>query len=449
MSKPVEFVRGTHGRWCIAAFLVSTAILTGASLRATNAAGDSESVIYAFNGGTGAYPYANLVEQRGIFYGTTTSGGMTGAMHRRSGVFNGYGAVYALKRTKAGYAEHVLYSFKGEPDGANPYSGVVATGGGVLYGTTCYGGTAGFGTVFSLRPQHGVYVETILHEFAGLKQRDGSCPYGGLIVGAGGTLFGTTEMGGAPGCSSGCGTVFALGQGGSTYTEQILYRFQGRDDGHNPYAGLLADAGGALYGTTYYGGSHGQGAVFKLSPSGSSYSETILHNFSGGADGAQPMAPLVAGHGGDLYGTTYGGGGADCTGGCGTVFELAKSGAGYAESVLHAFQGGADGFFPYGGMVVTAHGSLYGTTFFGGGSGCNQTGCGTIFELIPSGSSYSESIAHRFAGGSDGAQPGATMLAADGTLFGTTYGGGGVLCFQDDVNCGTIFSLIMPRLRSR
>ena len=123
-------------------------------------------------------------------------------------------------RTQArqtGYAQHVLYSFKGEPDGANPYSGVVATGGGILYGTTCYGGTAGFGTVFSLRPQHGGYVETILHEFGGLKQRDGSCPYGGLIVGAGGTLFGTTELGGAPGCSSGCGTVFALGQGGSTY----------------------------------------------------------------------------------------------------------------------------------------------------------------------------------------------------------------------------------------
>jgi uncharacterized repeat protein (TIGR03803 family) len=442
-----EFLRHTQGRWCLAAFVVGACVLF-ARAAISSAAGQSENVIYAFNGGSGAYPYAPLVEQRGVLYGTTMSGGTIGGVRRRSGVFNGYGAVYALARGRSGYAQRLLYSFKGAPDGANPYAGLLAGPNGTLYGTTCYGGTAQVGTVFVLTPGQSGYTETILHAFGGLKQRDGSCPYGSLIGAANGTLVGTTELGGAAGCSGGCGTVFALVPNGSGYDERILYRFQGRNDGHNPYGGLLADASGALYGTTYYGGTHGVGAVFKLTPAGSDYSESVIHSFAGGSDGAQPMATLVADKQGTLYGTTYAGGGASCTGGCGTVFALTPSGSGYTESVLHAFQGGSDGYFPYAGLVVTAKGALYGTTFFGGGSACNKTGCGIVFELAKGAPGYKETILHRFSG-KDGAQPGATMLSQGGTLFGTTYGGGGILCFQDDVNCGTVFSQIMPRLTSR
>jgi uncharacterized repeat protein (TIGR03803 family) len=442
-----EILRRTQGRWCVAAFIVGACVLL-ARAAISSTAGQSETVIYAFNGGSGAYPYAPLVEQHGTLYGTTMSGGTIGGTRRRSGVFNGYGTVYALSRGKSGYAQHLLYSFKGAPDGANPYAGLLAAPGGTLYGTTCYGGTAQVGTVFVLTPGKGGYTETILHAFGGLKQRDGSCPYGGLIATANGTLLGTTELGGAAGCSGGCGTLFALVPNGSGYDEQILYRFQGRNDGHNPYGGLLADASGALYGTTYYGGTHGAGAVFKLTPAGSGYSESVLHSFAGGSDGAQPMATLVADKQGTLYGSTYAGGGASCTGGCGTVFALTPTASGYAESILHAFQGGTDGYFPYAGLVVTAKGALYGTTYLGGGTACNKTGCGIVFELARGASGYKETILHRFTG-NDGAQPGATMLSQSGTLFGTTYGGGGILCFQDDVNCGTVFSLVIPRLTSR
>ena len=198
MPDPLEFVRNAQGRWCLAAFLVGACVLFGRAA-ISSAAGDGETVIFAFDGGTGAYPYAPLIAVRGTLYGTTMSGGATGAAGRRSGVFNGYGAAFALTRGKSGYAQHLLYSFKGAPDGANPYAGLLAGPNGVFLGTTCYGGAAQVGTVFMLTPSASGYAETILHAFGGLKQRDGSCPYGGLIAGASGSLLGTTEFGGAAG----------------------------------------------------------------------------------------------------------------------------------------------------------------------------------------------------------------------------------------------------------
>jgi uncharacterized repeat protein (TIGR03803 family) len=246
--------------------------------------------------------------------------------------------------------ERVLYSFKGGADGANPYAGLLARSGGVFYGTTAAGGTsAGYGTVFELTPSG----KETLYTFQG--GSDGAQPKAGLIA-AGNVLYGeTANGGGASACSGGCGTVYALTPSGSGYTERVIYAFAGGSDGAYPVGGLLLDQSGALYGTTEAGGQASQctgpsesgcGTVFKLTPSGSGYTEGVLYAFAGGDDGADPQSALIADSSGDLYGTTESGGGSSaCTvpgsSGCGTIFKLAPSASGYSESIVYRFQGGA------------------------------------------------------------------------------------------------------------
>jgi uncharacterized repeat protein (TIGR03803 family) len=333
----------------------------------------------------------------------------------------------------------VLHSFAGPPtDGAHPYAGLLRDAGGNLYGTTAYGGAYHRGAAFELSPTG---TETVLQSFCGA---DGAYPYAGLIRDAAGNLYGTTNQGGAYTgiCANegGCGVVFKLGPAG---IETVLHSFTGAN-GIGPYAGLVQDAGGNLYGTAAVGGTSGEGVVFKVSPIGT---ETILHSFTGGADGAFPAAGLVRDGAGNLYGTTAQGAESsrNCdfySGTCGVVFKLSPTGT---ETVLHSFAGyPTDGGVPFAGLIRDAAGNLYGTTNTGGASSTCTVGyglgCGVVFKLSPSGT---ETVLHSFTGGADGANPFLSGLVQDaaGNLYGTTAYGGATGTCNPPVGCGVVFKL--------
>lgn len=347
-------------------------------------------VDYAFNGTNGAAPTATLIEDpAGNLYGTTSSGGA------------GFGVVFKLDTANR---ETVLHKFTGNPDGATPYGHLVLDGSGNLYGTTFSGGTAGLGTVFKIDRSG---KETVVHSFTG--NPDGANPCAGLVRDNSGNLYGTTENGGA----FGFGTIFKIDASGN---ETVLRSFAGSpSDGADPTADLILDGDGNLYGTTFTGGSGGFGTVFELDTTNT---ETILWNFTGGADGGNPFGGLTRDANRVLYGTTENGGGTqlvDRPGGCcrGVVYEL----NGNTETPLYTFTGGNDGGNPAADLVLS-NGVLYGTTL-SGGSGHR----GTAFAVtIATGS---ESVLHGFTGGKDGATPGAGLLMnAAGVLYGTAEGGG-------------------------
>jgi uncharacterized repeat protein (TIGR03803 family) len=341
----------------------------------------------------------------------------------------------------------VLYRFKQGTDGAHP-STLIFDGGGNLYGTTEGGGRNNFdcpfgtcGTVFKLKPNSdGSWTESVLYNFCSLTNcADGGAPVSGLIFDDAGNLYGTTLMGGAStsGCLySSCGTVFKLKPNSDgSWTESVVYTFTGGADGANPVASLIFDGTGNLYGTTEIGGNDtcnapdGCGVVFKLTPnSDGSWSESILHTFTGGTDGGVPAAGLIFDPAGNLYGTTYaGGGGTKCSAGCGVVFELKTNSDGsWTESVLHTFTGGPDGSVPAAALIFDAAWNLYGTTYGGGHSPCpHGLGCGVVFELKPnSDGSWTESVLHRFVNHL-AANPSASLIFDKrGNLYGTaTYGG--------------------------
>ncbi|HYL26535.1 MAG TPA: choice-of-anchor tandem repeat GloVer-containing protein [Candidatus Nitrosotalea sp.] len=251
---------------------------------------------------------------------------------------------------------------------------------------------------------------------------DGRTPVAGLIALAG-ELYGTTEAGGTTNayCSHGCGTVFKVSRAGDEVT---LYRFGGAYDGATP-AGTLVEFGGALWGTSSAGGLGsncvpGCGTVFKLSLDGKS--ESVIYRFKGGSDGAVPLAGMVV-LGGALYGTTEFGGKttALCPSGCGTVFKVDASGN---EQILHSFSGGRDGFLPVS-SLLGLNGALYGTTQYGGrATALCATGCGTLFELSPSGTKKTLHAFDFSTASGDGAYPAAGPTALNGKLYGTTMGGG-------------------------
>ena len=247
-------------------------------------------------------------------------------------------------------------------------SGLVRDRDGNLYGTTIAGGNlsdcggAGCGVVFKVDPNGH---ETVLYSFTG---PDGANPYGNLLRDGAGNLYGTTNTGGA----SNAGVVFKVD---ATGHETVLYSFTGGADGANPFAGVIRDGAGNLYGTASGGGTSGNGVVFKVDPSGH---ETVLHNFAGGTDGNLPYAPLIADQRGNLYGTTFFGG----TGFFGVVFKIDPSGR---ETVLYNFTGFADGGTPSAGLLRDNQGNLYGTTNSGGDLNdqpcIGNYGCGVVFKL--------------------------------------------------------------------
>jgi len=302
-------------------------------------------------------------------------------------------------------------------------------------------------------PASAEWKEKVLYSFQG--GTDGSLPAGGVIFDKVGNLYGATIEGGSTACPPGwCGTIYQLSpptQKGGQWTETVLYVFKGHDqnDGSSPSGGLIADSAGNFYGVTGYGGSGlcvlfgtatGCGTVFKLSPpaqKSGAWTETVLYNFRGGKDGDLPGGPLVFDSAGNLYGATeFGGGkGATCNafygGNCGTVFKLSppkQKGGKWTEKVLHRFAGGTDGANPNGGLLLDGKGNVYGTTVGGGGTGCQGPGCGTAFELKPptkTGGGWNEKMLHHFTDGNDGAGPnGDLIFDAKGSLYGTAGGGG-------------------------
>ena len=335
-----------------------------------------------------------------------------------------------------------------------PYGHLPFDNNGVLYGTTAGGGTAYNGTVYQLVPgQGGAWTENVLYRFAG--GADGRQPGMGMVFDQVGNLYGTTQYGGnTQACGGGCGTIFKLSppaQPGGQWTHTVLYTFQGSFDGQYP-GEVVFGANGALYGTTTSGGTpgvlchtnqrikYGCGTVFQLTPpSGGSgaWTKTVLYTFPGfKGDGTGPGSEITFDSQGNLYGVTGGG-----TKAYGTVFQLTPpNGTGsWKETVLHDFTGGSDGGNPGGTVVVGAIGVLYGT---GSYSGVANTS-GVVFQLTQSGGAWTETVLHTFPGFSgDGTTPSSTLaIDQSGNLYGTTIFGGSTACY---LGCGTIFKLAPP-----
>lgn len=409
------------------ATVLSSNLAGGVYRLATNGTGYAE--LHTFGVGDDGYgPTGQLVQAGdGNFYGATVRGGNA----------NDAGTVFSL--TPAG-AEAVLHAFGSDFDGFEPVAGVTVGSDGVLYGATKHGGAPLFetditgargseGAVFKLGTDGGGFA--LLHSFS-FANSDGNYPLGTPVEGLDGALYGTTWQGGT---ISSAGTVYRITTAGS---ESLVHSFAS-GAGRFPQSGVVVGTDGTLYGTAEYGGSgglNGRGVVYRVQPDGTSY--TVLREFAGGAgDGQYPAGAPVLGADARLYGTTTSGGGTGCGGGgCGTIFGIDTDGANYAT--VYAFAGGDDGAAPMAALLEAGDGFLYGTTSRGGGTGCAGNGCGTVFRVRPDGSGYA--VLHAFAGGLDGATPVAALAeAADGTLYGTTRHGGGTGCGGD--GCGIVFRL--------
>jgi uncharacterized repeat protein (TIGR03803 family) len=357
--------------------------------------------LYSFRGAPdGAQPFGALAMDRsGALYGTTSQGGSAGC---------GCGTVFRLAPSGKHYRETYVYSFSGLPDGSTPLAAVVADAAGNLYGTTNAGGASNLGTVFELSPSGSGYVETILHSFSG--QPDGRNPQGALIADASGTLYGTTSAGG----SSNNGTAFALVPGASGYTEHVIYSFKGYNDGQGPVGRLLEDASGNLFGSTDAGGPSGAGTVFRLSPQGSSYAESVLFAFDS-SDGFYPLTGLIEDAAGNLFGSTFFNGPANA----GNIFELSPGASGYAFASIDGFTQNHDGANPHGDLVFGKRGTIFATTEHGG-----AYGSGTILKLTPGYPAYDETIIFNFPASPFGGPQAGLIADEAGNFYGTSAGGG-------------------------
>ena len=388
-------------------FVANTGASTFASAQARTY---EETILHVFeNVPDGEYPSAALLmDADGNLYGTTGGGGTLQG-----------GTVFLLDKSGN---ETVLYSFPTSGVvNPSPVGALVMDAEGNLYGSTWEGGSVIGGTVFKLAPNG---QEVDLHVFTG-QGGDGFLSKAGVIIDKQGNLYGTTIAGGAYGVGlSGYGTVYKIDASGN---EIVLYSFTGKADGANPFASLVLDATGNLYGTTSEGGDlscqppYGCGTVFKVDPLGN---ETVLYSFTGDY-GISPVGGLVLDEHGNLYGTTrYGG----TTSNRGNVFKLTPSGE---VTNIHSFSGSnGDGEWPDSSLTVDRRGNLYGATAFGGAPSCDL-GCGVAFKVTPEGK---ESILFTFNRDSTGFRPSGLVRDRRGQLFGTTANGGAS-------KVGTIFKL--------
>jgi hypothetical protein len=346
---------------------------------------------------TGGFPEGNLFfDSKGNLWGNDEAGGNTGNC---SGLgIEGCGLIFELSASSEGLHESIPLIFNDGDAGGSPFGGLIADNAGNFYGTANTGGSHFMGVVYKLSPiSGGGWQETVLYNFPGAT--GGGSPFGPLVRDASGNLYGTASNGGdVNACpnQTGCGVVFELSPtSGGEWKESVLHTFTGQIDGANSYAGLIFDAAGNLYGTTYAGGNTnncggaGCGVVFELSPTASGWKESALHVFTGGADGSGSEAGLAIDAAGNLYGTTASGGDTNaCTGfpGCGVVFKLTPSGSAWSETVLHFFTGSPDGSGPLSGVTLDGAGNLYGTTRQGGiPNDCLNagSGCGVVFKIAP------------------------------------------------------------------
>lgn len=377
-------------------------------------------VLHAFGAGQDGSVPNRLTRVGDTFYGTTQKGGSEYC----AGSYVTCGTFFSI--TSDG-TEKILHNFGKGKDGRNPVARLIYVGG-LLYGTTEYGGASNDGTVFSITTGG---KEKVLYSFGA--RPDGEAPTAELKY-VRGTLYGTTFAGGTGCALEGCGTVFSVTMNGR---EKVLHRFGDKEatDGWYPDAGLTY-VKGTLYGTTFGGGGvkfGNFGTVFSITTSGK---EKVLHRFSGLTnDGWWPTADLLDVKG-TLYGTTSGGGAHCGSSGCGTVFSITRGGS---EKVLHSFDR-PDGAYPEGSLIVV-NGTLYGTTEGGGSNSCPHNfagGCGTIFSITTEGN---EKVLRSFQQRTGGNGPVAALVYESGAFYGTTANGG---LFGTLDGGGVVFSLTKP-----
>ena len=398
--------RAATAAWATAIVLVLTVVL------AQPVKAQTYQVIYNFTAGQdGAYPEAGVtMDSAGSLYGTTYEGG---TLNR--------GTVYKLGHRGTGWVVTPLYNFKGQTDGGAPIAGVVFGPNGTLYGTTEFGGIncgEGCGVAFNLKPPITIcktvscpWTETVIYSFRG--DLDGANPgFGSLTFDKAGDIYGTTYFGG----NDADGVVYELTPSNGSWSESPIHTFSGESDGENPYSNVIFDASGNLYGTTFAGGAHTYGTVYKLTPSGSAWTEDTLYSFQSSTDGGKPYGGVVFDTAGKLYGATSSGG----TNSGGTAYELMPSSGSWTFDLLYSFTGTA--YLPgsFGSLTMDSAGNFYGTTVKDGANGL-----GSVFKLTPSNGGWTLTDVYDFAGGTGGEIPyGSVLIDKSGNLYGTASAGG-------------------------
>lgn len=397
----------------VAAFAILSAISVSAK----------ETPIVRFNVENGSQPTnALLADGHGNFYGVTPHGG------NKSCSFQGCGGVFELSPASGGnWTETVIWAFKGgSSDTAIPVTDLIFDANGNLYGGTGGFGNS-FGAIYELSPASGgAWTEKILYHF----NSQGYDPGAKIAFDGQGNLYGsvfeTNEVGGG---------VFRLSpQTNEIWTETLIHKFTSSNgDGYLPRGGVVLDGKGNIYGTTSQGGLQNDGVVYELSPNGNGgFSEAIVFTFTGQSTGSTPYSAPTLDANGDIFGTTIG----DGTNFAGLVYELTRSGVKWTQTVLYNFGGAPDGS-DSNGVIFDAKGNLYGTTM-AGGSGCNNPGCGIVYELIPQTTPpWKETILNNFESSTDGSISTAdvTIDPNTGYIYGTTQYGG-----TRDGN-GTVFQI--------
>jgi uncharacterized repeat protein (TIGR03803 family) len=384
------------------AALLSVLVFSLATATAT-----TTNVIFSFQGSDGEYADTDLeTNNAGNIYGTTVLGGDFGG-----------GTVFQLSPTPNGWVHTVLYSFTGGTDGGEPYKGVTLDREGNLYGTAVTGGSGscegGCGVVYKLSNTGGTWTQTVIHAFTG--GNDGSGPGARVTVDRAEEIFGMTPTGGA----YGLGTIYIIRHAPSgAWTFKVIHTFTGGTDGATGSAGRMILRNGHLYGAATTGGRHGSGVVFELTPRAvGEWDLKTIYSFRGQPDGSFPYGALLFDRSGNIYGTTYYGG----ANGIGAVYKLSPRPVGeWREQVIHSFQQGTDGNSPISNLVSDPAGNLYGTTSEGG------LGSGTIFKLTPAGGgNWTETVVHAFGGPPDGAfSYNGMVVDGFGNLYGATVHGG-------------------------
>ncbi|HSC20063.1 MAG TPA: choice-of-anchor tandem repeat GloVer-containing protein [Rhizomicrobium sp.] len=310
---------------------------------------------------------------------------------------------------------NVIYSFEGGADGEYADTDLVRDSAGNLYGTTVQGGTHASGTVWQLHPNgDGSWTHIVLYSFSG--GADGAEPYKGVTLDAAGNIYGTAVTGGGGVCEGGCGVAYKLTNNGGSWTQSVIHQFTGGDDGSGPGARLTLDDSGNVYGMAPTGGANGAGTIFEMRPAKhGTYRLKVLHAFTG-IDGIGGSAGALVMHDGSLFGAATAGG----TNGAGTIYRLSLDQRGmWKFKVIYNFLDEPDAGFPYGGLTFDALGNIYGTTYY---ACANDIGC--VYELSPRRGEWKEKVLYSFSG-SDGSGPiGSVNLDSAGNIYGTTSEGG-------------------------
>jgi uncharacterized repeat protein (TIGR03803 family) len=394
---------------------VNTGLIIMMLVFAGSSAVAGEKVLYQFPGGKrGNNPQSGVVFD--------SNGNAYGTTYY--GGTYGWGTIFRLEQSNGSWKEQVLYSFLGTSDGFNPAGNLVIDAAGNLYGTTLNGGTGTGcqnqnyycnGTLFELVYSNGAWKHVVLYNFCSRSGcTDGAGPEG-LTFDKAGNLYGSTVTGGQQ-CQSGCGTVYELSNSNGSWTHKVLYAFNQSGDGNYPVPGITIGKSGTLYGATCCGGGYGYGTVFSLKPAKSRWKEEMLYAFDGSINYKNANGYLTLDSVGNILGTTTGGS-SGCSYQCGIVFRLSRSKNGqWAENTVYTFDG-THGASPNPGLIFDSAGNLYGSTLVGG-----NYNFGEVFQL-KSGKTWTIQVLYSFTGqGTDEFPNPGLIFGPGGSLYGTTPG---------------------------